>query len=160
MLVVEFSWTSFEVEMGFDCTILRHGSWVITKEKVSKNNHLDFLIITNARSDAQENAMFYPPKDTFGQSNSLGKWAKCSCDPLDGNNSTIKHLHWFSCQNVQITMASHIAFGVRKCLARCLQMFWLWMDELGGVKTWDKSCIHQNGFLGKFGVHSLGWVSM
>jgi len=26
------------------------------------------------------------------------------CDPLDGNNPIVEHLHKFSCQNVQTTM--------------------------------------------------------
>ena len=65
------------------------------------NNPLDFQIIIIEGRDAQENAMFYPLKMTLDQSNSPGKRVKCLCDPLDGNNSIIKHPHKFSCQNVQ-----------------------------------------------------------
>ena len=54
------------------------------------NKSLDVYIISIEGRDAEENAMFYPPtptpQKTFDQSNSLGKWAKCLCDPLAGNN--------------------------------------------------------------------------
>ena len=60
----------------------------------------------------QKNAMFYPPKKVFGPPNSLGKWVECSCDPLDKNNSIMKHLHKFSCQNVEPQWAIQLAFGV------------------------------------------------
>ena len=38
-------------------------------------------------SDAQENAMFNPSKETFDQSNSPRKGTEC--DSLDGNNSMV-----------------------------------------------------------------------
>ena len=38
MLVVEFSWTSFEVKMGFVCRILKHGRWAIMREKMGTND--------------------------------------------------------------------------------------------------------------------------
>ena len=52
-----------------------------------------------------ESCMFYPPKNTFDESISLGKWVEGMGDPLDGNNLMNEHLHKFSCQNVQITIS-------------------------------------------------------
>ena len=43
--------------------------------------------------------MFYPPNKIFHQSNSLRKWTKCLCDPLNGNDSIVNHLHKLSCAN-------------------------------------------------------------
>jgi hypothetical protein len=42
--------------------------------------------------------MFYSPKNTFDQSNSLEKWARCLGDPFNRNNSIVEHLHKLSCK--------------------------------------------------------------
>ena len=59
------------------------------------NDPLDFKVIATKGRDAQENALFYPPKQTFHQPNSQGKQLECLCETLDENNSIIEHLHQF-----------------------------------------------------------------
>jgi hypothetical protein len=73
MLVVECSWTSLEIKMGFVCRVLKHARWAIVRERMCTNNPWDFGIVTIEGYDALENVMVYPPKETFDQSNSHGK---------------------------------------------------------------------------------------
>ena len=63
---------------------------------------LGILDYNNWRKWCTRNAMFYPKNIYLWPINFIAKWEKCLCDPVDGNKSITKHLHLFSCQNVQI----------------------------------------------------------
>ena len=100
MMVVEFSWRSFEV--NWDLFI---GSWNMG-DGLFRGRKWACMILkiinhSNWGKCAQENVMFYPPKRPLTHQIHLTMWVKCLCDPLDGNNSMVEHLHQFLCQNVQ-----------------------------------------------------------
>ena len=81
--------------MGYACRILKHGRFNYFEGEM--NDFLDVYILTIEGRDARENVMFYPSRKTFDQSNSIGKFSKCLCDPLDGSNSIVEHLYTFGC---------------------------------------------------------------
>ena len=71
-------------------------------KKMGMNSALNFK--NHQRRGCKRNCYVYPPKTTFDQSNSRGRLEECLCDPLDGNNSVVEHLHKFACKNVQTTI--------------------------------------------------------
>ena len=103
MLVVEFSWTRFEVKMGFIYGILKHGTWATCEGRNGHEWFFGFWITVGEGNDAQENVLFYLPKQAFDHLISLRKSTECLCDPMYGDNSSVEHLHQFLCQNVQTT---------------------------------------------------------
>ena len=113
-LVVQFSWTSYEMNMRFILTILKHGRWAILRRKWAWITLIIVGLQQLKEGMHKRMTCFYSPNKTFDQSESHGKWVECLCDPPDGDNSTLGHLHKFSCWNVQTTIGQPRAFGVRK----------------------------------------------
>ena len=101
-------------------------------------------MITTEERHVQENVMFYSPTKTFDQLNSLGKWAECFGDPLDGENLIVEHLHEFSFQNVQTTIGSYLAFGV--CELSHICSYAKNSRECANVKL-NNCCKHKRSFL-------------
>jgi hypothetical protein len=113
MWIVEFSWTSFKVEMGFVQSILKHGRWAIRRKNwVQIIFGIFYFIILRQLEEVMHEKMpcFIARKKTFDQSNACWKWVEGLCDPLDENNSMVEHLHKFLCQNVQITITRILVY--------------------------------------------------
>ena len=60
--VCGLAWAIFEVKMGSTCWILKHGSWVIFRDKFGMKYPLNYSNIMFEERDAHGNVMFYPPK--------------------------------------------------------------------------------------------------
>jgi hypothetical protein len=117
MWIVEFSWTSFKVEMGFVQSILKHGRWAIRREKMGANNLWDlfYFIILRQLEEVMHEKMpcFNLRKKFFDQKNSPENEQK-ACVIHYQRNSRTELLTNSRAKMCKSQYASHLAFGVCK----------------------------------------------